>query len=97
MKITPTRLQGAFVIEPERIEDDRGFFARTWSQKLYEEFGLDSRVVECSISFNISTGTLRGMHYQAAPYAEVKLVRCTAGAIYDCIVDLRSSSPTFKG
>ena len=97
MKFTETRLDGAFVIEPERIEDERGFFARTWSQKEFTERGLDSRVVECSTSFNRAAGTLRGMHYQAAPHAEVKLVRCTAGAVYDCVVDLRESSPSFKG
>jgi dTDP-4-dehydrorhamnose 3,5-epimerase len=96
MKITETKLEGAFLIEPERIEDERGFFARTWSQKEFAERGLDPGLVECSTSFNRTAGTLRGMHYQAAPHAEVKLVRCTAGAVFDCIVDLRRSSPTFK-
>lgn len=96
MRITETRLEGAFLIEPERIEDERGFFARTWSQHEFAERGLDARVVECSTSFNKAAGTLRGMHYQAAPHAEAKLVRCTAGAIRDCIVDLRESSPTFR-
>jgi dTDP-4-dehydrorhamnose 3,5-epimerase len=97
MRITETSLEGAFLIDPERIEDERGFFARTWSQKEFAERGLDPRVVECSTSFNRTSGTLRGMHYQAAPHAEVKLVRCTAGAIHDCIVDLRESSSTFRG
>lgn len=97
MKITETKLEGAFLIEPEPIEDERGSFARTWSQKEFAEHGLNPRVVQCSTSFNRTAGTLRGMHYQVAPDAEVKLVRCTAGAIYDCIVDLRESSPTFKG
>lgn len=96
MKITETGLKGAFLIEPERIEDERGFFARTWSREQLAAPGLSSRIVECSISFNRARGTLRGMHYQAAPHAEVKLVRCTAGAIYDCIIDLRRRSPTFK-
>ena len=96
MKITETRLKGAYVIEPELIEDERGFFARSWSQRQVEELGLRSSIVESSISFNRTKGTLRGMHYQAAPHAEAKLVRCTAGAIYDCIIDLRPFSPTFK-
>ena len=96
MKITETRLKGAYVIEPERLEDERGFFARSWSQRQLADHGLNTLIVECSISFNRAQGTLRGMHYQAQPYAEVKLVRCTAGAIYDCIVDLRPSSPTLN-
>ena len=96
MKVIETRLKGAYVIQPELIEDERGFFARSWSQRHAEELGLSSHIVESSISFNRTKGTLRGMHYQAAPHAEVKLVRCTAGAIYDCIIDLRPSSPSFK-
>ncbi len=96
MKFTETKLVGAYVIQPELIQDERGFFARSWSQQQVAELGLSSHIVESSISFNRTKGTLRGMHYQAVPHAEVKMVRCTAGAIYDCIVDLRSSSPTFK-
>ena len=96
MKFIETRLKGAYLIEPERIEDERGFFARSWSQRELADTGLSSRIVECSISFNRRKGTLRGMHHQAAPHAEVKLVRCTAGAVYDCIIDLRRSSPTFR-
>jgi dTDP-4-dehydrorhamnose 3,5-epimerase len=96
VKIVETRLSGAFLLEPERLEDERGFFARTWSRQQLADHGLDSRIAECSISFNRTKGTLRGMHYQAPPNAEVKLVRCTAGAIYDCIIDLRRTSPTFK-
>lgn len=91
-----TPLVGAFIIEPERREDERGFFARTWCQREFTAHGLNPRLVQCNISFNKKKGTLRGMHYQAAPYEEAKLVRCTYGAIYDVIVDLRPASPTFK-
>jgi dTDP-4-dehydrorhamnose 3,5-epimerase len=75
--------------------DERGFFARTWCQREFETHGLESRLVQCSISFNAREGTLRGLHYQAPPHEEVKLVRCTSGAIFDVIVDLRPPSPTF--
>ena len=91
-----TKLKGAFVLEPERQEDERGFFARTLCQEEFEAHGLNPRVVQCNISFNKKKGTLRGMHYQAAPYEEAKLVRCTMGAIYDVIIDLRPQSPTYK-
>lgn len=91
-----TKLKGAFVIEPERIEDERGFFARTFCRKEFEAHGLDPNLVQCSVSFNKKKGTLRGMHYQLSPYQETKLVRCTRGAIYDVILDLRPNSPTFK-
>jgi dTDP-4-dehydrorhamnose 3,5-epimerase len=84
------------VVEIERMEDDRGFFARTWCQREFEKHGLDSRLVQCNLSYNRSKGTLRGMHYQAPPYAEAKLVRCTAGAVYDVIVDLRPGSKSFR-
>jgi len=83
------------VIEPERLEDARGFFARSWCGREAEARGLNPRVVQCDISYNKKKGTLRGLHYQAAPHQEAKLVRCTAGAIYDVIVDLRRGSPTF--
>ena len=76
--------------------DERGFFARTWCQKEFAERGLSAKVVQCSLSFNTRKGTLRGMHFQAAPYAETKLVRCTRGAIYDVVIDMRSQSPSFK-
>lgn len=89
-------IKGAFIIEPERQQDNRGFFARTWCQREFEMHGLNPRLVQCSISYNVKKGTMRGMHYQAAPYEEAKLVRCTAGAIYDVIIDLRPESPTFK-
>ena len=91
-----TALSGAFVIEPQRLEDERGFFARTWCQQEFLEQGLNSRLVQCNISFNHTKGTFRGMHYQQAPHEEAKLVRCTRGAILDIIVDLRPDSPTFK-
>jgi dTDP-4-dehydrorhamnose 3,5-epimerase len=91
-----TTLKGAFVIEPERIEDERGFFARTFCRREFEARGLNPDLVQCSISFNRQRATLRGMHYQSAPHAEAKLVRCTRGAIYDVIIDLRPQSPTFR-
>jgi dTDP-4-dehydrorhamnose 3,5-epimerase len=96
MIFTETPLKGAYVIDPERLEDERGFFARTWCQREFEMHGLDTAVAQCSISFNKKMGTLRGMHYQIAPHAEQKLVRCTAGIIYDVIVDLRPDSRTFR-
>ena len=89
MIFTETRLQGAYVIELETREDERGFFARSWCEKEFAEHKLNPRVVQCNISLNKKRGTLRGMHYQAAPWAEAKLVRCTQGAIYDVIIDLR--------
>jgi len=89
-----TKLPGAYVVEPELIEDERGFFARTWSQEEFAARGLNAKLVQCNSSFNKLRGTLRGMHYQIPPHAEVKLVRCTAGAIYDVIIDLREDSPT---
>ena len=96
MIFTETRIPGAFLIEPEPLEDERGFFARTWCQREFKAQGLSPQLVQCSISFNKKKGTLRGMHYQAAPHEEAKLVRCTKGAIYDVILDLRPWSPTFK-
>ena len=95
MIFTETKLQGAFVVELEKREDERGFFARSWCQKEFEQHNLNPRTVQCNISFNKKKGTLRGMHFQVAPFAEAKLVRCTRGAIYDVIIDLRPGSPTF--
>ena len=95
MIFTETALAGAYVIEPERLEDDRGFFARVWCEREFLAHGLETKVAQSSISLNRRGGTLRGMHYQAAPHEEVKLVRCTRGAIYDVIIDLRVQSPTF--
>ena len=96
MIFQPLEVAGAFLIEPEPIADERGFFARLWCQHELEERGLLGRIAQCSQSFNSRKGTVRGLHYQAAPYAEVKVVRCTSGAIYDVILDLRPASPTFK-
>jgi dTDP-4-dehydrorhamnose 3,5-epimerase len=93
---TETKLKGAFILDLEKQEDDRGFFARSWCQNEAEAHNLNPRIVQCNISFNKMKGTLRGMHYQAAPFAEAKLVRCTAGALYDVIIDLRPDSPTYK-
>ena len=90
-----TKLKGAFIIELEMHEDERGFFARAFCQKEFEDHDLDTKVVQCNISFNRKKGTLRGMHYQVMPYEETKLVRCTRGAIFDVILDLRLNSTTF--
>lgn len=91
-----TRLKGAYLIEPEKREDERGFFARSWCMREFADHNLNPKMAQCNISFNRKKGTLRGMHYQAAPFAECKLVRCTQGTIYDVIIDLRPDSPTFK-
>lgn len=96
MLFRKTKLPGVFEIHIESKPDERGFFARTWCQKEFESQGLNSKLVQCNLSFNKRRGTLRGMHYQAAPYAEAKLVRCSKGAIYDVVLDLRPDSPTFK-
>lgn len=96
MIFTETKLAGAFVIELERRSDERGFFARTFCEQEFEAHRLKTQVVQCNVSFNKRKGTLRGMHYQAAPFAEAKLVRCTSGSIYDVIIDLRPASATFK-
>ncbi|MBI4687487.1 MAG: dTDP-4-dehydrorhamnose 3,5-epimerase [Nitrospirae bacterium] len=96
MKFIQTQLKGAYIIEPEKIYDNRGFFARTFCQREFKEYGLNLNLAQCNISFNAVKGTLRGMHYQEAPYEEAKLVRCTMGAIYDVIIDLRHKSETFK-
>jgi len=96
MIFTETELRGAFVVDPERFEDERGFFVRCWSEQEFAAQGLNSRLVENNLSFNRKQGTLRGMHFQIAPHAQPKLVRCTAGAIYDVIIDLRPQSTTFK-
>ena len=95
MIFTETALKSAFVIDPEPVRDERGMFARTWCQKEFEAHGLVVTWVQSSVSVNDHRGTMRGMHYQAAPHDEVKLVRCTVGAIYDVVVDLRPISPTY--
>jgi dTDP-4-dehydrorhamnose 3,5-epimerase len=92
----PLEIPGAYLIEPERKEDRRGFFARTYCRRELEERGLDPTVVQCNVSVNKLRGTVRGMHWQAAPHEEIKLVRCTAGAIHDVILDLRPDSPAYK-
>jgi dTDP-4-dehydrorhamnose 3,5-epimerase len=88
-------LEGAFVIDPERIEDDRGFFARCWCAQDFADHGLPGGFAQCNVSFNRRRGTLRGLHYQVHPFSEAKLVRCTRGAIFDVAVDLRPGSPTY--
>lgn len=96
MIFTETELGGAFTIDLEQREDDRGFFARSWDENEFRDHGLNPRIVQCNVSFNHHAGTLRGMHFQNAPHAEAKLIRCTMGAILDVIIDLRPDSPTFK-
>lgn len=91
-----TKLKGAYIIEPERLVDTRGFFARTWCKREFNAHGLNSNLAQCNISFNKKKGTIRGMHYQVEPFEEAKLVRCTRGAIWDVIIDLKADSPTFK-
>ena len=95
MIFTETNLKGAYLIEIEPIEDERGFFARSFCQEEVRLHGINMNIAQCNISFNKKKGTLRGMHYQAAPYEEAKLVRCVRGAIYDVIIDLRPDSPTY--
>jgi dTDP-4-dehydrorhamnose 3,5-epimerase len=95
VRFTETELDGAFVVELERHTDERGFFARIWCREELGERGLTTELSQCSISRNARTGTLRGMHFQRHPHEEAKLVRCTSGAIYDVIIDLRPRSRTF--
>jgi dTDP-4-dehydrorhamnose 3,5-epimerase len=96
MRFCETKLPGVFEICIEPHTDERGFFARSWCENEFEAHGLDSRLVQCNISHNIRKGTLRGMHFQAPPDAEAKVVRCTRGGIYDVVLDLRPESPTYK-
>ncbi|MGA8432443.1 MAG: dTDP-4-dehydrorhamnose 3,5-epimerase [Candidatus Sulfotelmatobacter sp.] len=96
MKFQQTKLPGVFAISLDLLSDDRGFFARSWCQREFESHGLNPRLVQCNVSFNERGGTLRGLHYQAAPCAEAKVVRCTSGAIYDVAVDLRPESPAYR-
>lgn len=96
MKFEATPLAGAFLIHQERLEDERGFFARTWAREEFAAYGLATEIVHCNTSFNRLRGTLRGLHWQEPPFAEAKLMRCTAGAIHDVIVDLRPGSPTYQ-
>lgn len=95
MIFTETKLKGAFILDLELRADNRGAFARTFCMKEFEAHGLKPTVAQCNLSYNYKAGTLRGMHYQVPPAAETKLVRCTKGAIYDVIIDLRPDSPTY--
>lgn len=95
MKFLPTDLAGAFFIELEEHHDERGFFARAWCAHEYEVHGLRNTIAQVNVSYNATKGTLRGLHYQVPPSAEAKVVRCTRGAIFDVIVDLRAGSPTY--
>ena len=96
MIFTETKLKGAFIIDVKRLEDERGFFGRAWCKKEFQDHGLNSNAVQANVSYNKVKGTIRGMHYQVAPYMESKTIRCTSGAIYDVIIDIRPDSPTFK-
>jgi dTDP-4-dehydrorhamnose 3,5-epimerase len=95
MIFTPTELPGAFIVDVDPRADSRGLFARTFCTQEFEDASLESHFVQCSVSFNVQRGTLRGLHYQLAPSCETKLVRCTSGSLFDVIVDLRPDSPTF--
>lgn len=96
MKFSEIPLKDAYCIELDPVEDERGFFARSWCVNEFKNHGLNPNLVQCSVSFNHKKGTLRGLHFQSKPHDETKLVRCTMGAIYDVVVDLRPDSPTFK-
>lgn len=96
MIFTPAPIQGAYIIDVKRIGDDRGFFGRLWCRKEYEQHGLKAVIAQSNIGVSRSAGTLRGLHFQKAPHREVKIVRCSRGAMFDVIVDLRPESPTFK-
>jgi dTDP-4-dehydrorhamnose 3,5-epimerase len=92
---TPTDIAGAYIIDIDRLEDDRGFFARSYCRREFEEHDLNPNLVQCNISFNRFKGTLRGLHSQKQPHQEAKVMRCTRGALYDVILDLRPDSPTW--
>ena len=96
MKFTETPLRGAYLIDLEPRDDERGFFARAWCADEMRAHGLEPRIAQGNVSYNRRRGTLRGLHYQAPPHAETKVVRCVRGAVYDVIVDLRHGSPTFR-
>lgn len=96
MRVERTDIPGCVVVRPERIEDERGHFARTWDRGTFARLGLNPDVAQCSLSYNRLAGTLRGMHYQASPHEEAKLVRCTRGSIWDVCLDLRPASPTYR-
>jgi len=96
MIFTETKIKGVYIIEPELLTDERGFFARSFCKEEFRKQGLDFDIVQCNISYNAKKGTLRGLHYQVSPFEEAKIVSCTKGAIYDVVVDLRKDSPTFR-
>ena len=96
MTFTETPVRGVILVEPELRADERGFFARTWGRDEFAAHGLSTALDQCSLSYNRLAGTLRGLHWQAAPHGEVKLVRCGRGALYDVAVDLRPASPTYR-
>jgi dTDP-4-dehydrorhamnose 3,5-epimerase len=95
MIFTETRIKGVYIIEPELLPDERGFFARSFCKEEFRNHGLETDIVQCNISYNKKKGTLRGMHYQAPPFEEAKIVSCTKGSIYDVVVDLRKDSHTY--
>ena len=95
MRFNETAIPGAYLVEIEALADERGFFARSWCRDEFSRHGLNAKLVQCDISYNKKRGTLRGMHYQTAPFPEAKLVRCTMGAIYDVILDMRRDSSAF--
>lgn len=96
MEFVETKLKGAFVVRFKKITDDRGYFARAWCHEEFGQHGLNPKMVQLNTGFSHKKGTLRGMHFQKAPHAEAKFIRCTRGAIYDVIIDLRKESPTFR-
>ena len=95
MIFSATKIKGAYIISLEKLEDERGFFARTWDKKKIEEYNLNSEIIQCNISFNKEKGTLRGLHYQTKPYEEAKLVRCTNGEVFEVMIDLRKESSSY--
>jgi len=95
MIFTETKIKGVYIIEPELLTDERGFFARSFCKEEFEKYGLETDIVQCNISYNAKKGTLRGIHYQVPPFEEAKIVSCTKGSIYDVVVDLRRDSSTY--
>ena len=89
-------LKGAYIIEPEKFEDERGFFTRVWDREIFHSVGLNTNLIQCNISFNKLKGTLRGLHFQVKPYEEAKVVRCTKGSVFEVLIDIRKNSKTFK-
>ena len=96
MIFNETKLKGSYIIDLEKLDDERGFFSRSWDKNIFERMGLNNNLVQCNVSFNTKKGTVRGMHFQEEPYQEAKLVRCTKGSVYEVMVDLRKDSSTFK-